>query len=220
MRKNQGFTLVELIVVLVILAILAAILMPALIGYIDKAKEKKYINDAKACLDATQACLVELYGKNGAVPEGVAVIPGSPINTDKNGDQDVSATGFADKVFNLVDLPGGERPYCFIIGVGSNCSKHNTYNKKVSEHDKYTVFYAFYKETEDAPNMYFYNNEWTNKNPRFYGSDSTTELFDGYNVVKTGPLKGKRIQYYMISNSTGKGTLDSSDFWTWLKKQN
>ena len=39
MRKdNKGFTLVELIVVLVILAILAAILVPALLGYIDKAK--------------------------------------------------------------------------------------------------------------------------------------------------------------------------------------
>ena len=37
--KNKGFTLVELIVVLVILALLAALLVPALLGYIDKAKE-------------------------------------------------------------------------------------------------------------------------------------------------------------------------------------
>lgn len=36
---KQGFTLVELIVVLVILAILAAILIPALTGYIQKARE-------------------------------------------------------------------------------------------------------------------------------------------------------------------------------------
>ena len=33
--KKGGFTLVELIVVLVILAILAALLIPALTGYID-----------------------------------------------------------------------------------------------------------------------------------------------------------------------------------------
>ena len=40
-KNKQGFTLVELIVVLVIRAILAALLVPALTGYIDRAKEKK-----------------------------------------------------------------------------------------------------------------------------------------------------------------------------------
>ena len=48
MRKNnQGFTLVELIVVLVILAILAAILVPALLGYIDRAKDNQDILNAR-----------------------------------------------------------------------------------------------------------------------------------------------------------------------------
>lgn len=39
-HKKNGFTLVELIVVLVILAVLAALLVPALTGYIDKARKK------------------------------------------------------------------------------------------------------------------------------------------------------------------------------------
>ena len=40
-NRKKGFTLVELIVVLVILAILAALLIPALTGYIDKARKSK-----------------------------------------------------------------------------------------------------------------------------------------------------------------------------------
>ena len=62
-NKDKGFTLVELIVVLVILAILAAILVPALMGYIDRAKEQKYIDEAKALMTATQAGIaVWVYG--------------------------------------------------------------------------------------------------------------------------------------------------------------
>ena len=38
-KNKRGFTLVELIVVLVILAVLAALLVPSLTGYIDKAKQ-------------------------------------------------------------------------------------------------------------------------------------------------------------------------------------
>jgi prepilin-type N-terminal cleavage/methylation domain-containing protein len=62
-NDNKGFTLVELIVVLVILAILAAILVPALLGYIDRAREKQYVLNAKSALTATQADLSSLYGK-------------------------------------------------------------------------------------------------------------------------------------------------------------
>ena len=62
-KNNKGFTLVELIVVLVILAILAAILVPALLGYIDRAREKQYVLNAKSCLTAAQAELSSLYGE-------------------------------------------------------------------------------------------------------------------------------------------------------------
>lgn len=41
LKDKKGFTLVELIVVLVILAILAALLIPTLTGYIDKANKER-----------------------------------------------------------------------------------------------------------------------------------------------------------------------------------
>ncbi len=65
-NNNKGFTLVELIVVLVILAILAAILVPALLGYIDKAREGQYAEEAHAILTAAQAYNTEQYAKNAA----------------------------------------------------------------------------------------------------------------------------------------------------------
>ena len=70
-RRNskKGFTLVELIVVLVILAILAAVAVPALLGYTDEAKEKKYIAEAKGALTATESMMSNVYN------DGLAVIP-------------------------------------------------------------------------------------------------------------------------------------------------
>lgn len=63
LKKNnkKGFTLVELIVVLVILAILAALLIPALTGYIDKAKQKNVIAETRQAVMAAQTILDEKY---------------------------------------------------------------------------------------------------------------------------------------------------------------
>ena len=60
-RNDKGFTLVELIVVLVILAILAAILVPALLGYIDRAREKQVTTNAEAALVAAQGKMAAAY---------------------------------------------------------------------------------------------------------------------------------------------------------------
>ena len=62
LKDKKGFTLVELIVVLVILAILAALLVPALTGYIDKAKEKSIEAKTRNIVMATQTLIDEKYG--------------------------------------------------------------------------------------------------------------------------------------------------------------
>lgn len=63
-NKKRGFTLVELIVVLVILAILAALLIPALTGYIDKSKKDQVIAETRMLHEAIQTEMVEIYGSN------------------------------------------------------------------------------------------------------------------------------------------------------------
>nr|WP_302663207.1 prepilin-type N-terminal cleavage/methylation domain-containing protein [uncultured Agathobaculum sp.] len=60
-RAKGGFTLVELIVVLVILAILAALLIPALTGYIDRAKEKSVIAETRSVVMAAQTLYDEEF---------------------------------------------------------------------------------------------------------------------------------------------------------------
>lgn len=62
LKEKKGFTLVELIVVLVILAILAALLVPALTGYIDKAKKKSIIAETRQVVMAAQTLVDEKYG--------------------------------------------------------------------------------------------------------------------------------------------------------------
>ncbi len=77
MKKNQkGFTLVELIVVLVILAILAAMLVPALLGYIDRARQGKYSEEMHSIYTAFQVVNDERYAK-GANPIAAGALDGT-----------------------------------------------------------------------------------------------------------------------------------------------
>lgn len=59
---KKGFTLVELIVVLVILAILAALLIPALTGYIDRSREEAIKAETRMIAMAVQTEAVTAYG--------------------------------------------------------------------------------------------------------------------------------------------------------------
>ena len=216
-KTNKGFTLVELIVVLVILAVLAAILTPALLGYIDEARSRRYFANAKTCFDAAQAMFSRQYGLNGEIKPGEALMPGTNrISTSHgNEDRDIVGSEFSKELLSLAGLPEGT-PYCFMVAVGSNA----TGVTNVSIVDKYTIYYAFYLESENAKPWYYYNGEWSTTNPRHNDSN---KIFSQQNVIQSPyPHAGLRLQYYLIAADkkiTDKypTTILSADFWKWLK---
>ena len=58
---QRGFTLVEVIVVLVILGILFSVIIPSMTGYINKAKEQKYVMEAQGVRQSIELYLLEEY---------------------------------------------------------------------------------------------------------------------------------------------------------------
>jgi len=130
-NDNKGFTLVELIVVLVILAILAAILVPALLGYIDEAKQKQIVLNGKSVYTAAQAVASEMYAK------GI-----EPANTlsDETGDDAPKGAGtwatYSAKIYKVADVASfGGKSYKIYIAF-----------KAGADHNKWTVDKVYYNQ--------------------------------------------------------------------------
>lgn len=123
-RKKGGFTLVELIVVLVILAILAALLIPALTGYIDRAKEKSVIAETRQAVMAAQTLADEAYAK---VSAGGSITAPTATNIASLAELESS------KISN-VTCDGGKIDTLTYTDKGKAC----TYDKD-AEGDKYSV---------------------------------------------------------------------------------
>ena len=166
---SKGFTMVELIVVLVIVAVVAAFLVPALLGFIDKGRESEYKAHAQAALSATQTALSDIYndGGNSYTPtkrENTRVLAGAPEST--------AFTIWTD------DVLWDGRTVAKEANIGS-----------------YTIIKAIYKENDNVY-MYYDGANWTKYDTEkdakkaavgLNGEDDTDTL--GNNVIFVWPYK-------------------------------
>lgn len=77
-KKNKGFTLIELMVVIVILGILAAIIAPRIIGRTDEAK----VTEAKVQISNLETALKLYKLDNGVYPsteQGIGALVDKPV---------------------------------------------------------------------------------------------------------------------------------------------
>ena len=126
LRARRGFTLVELVVVLVILGIAASFAVPALTGYIDTSKEKKAVSEAQACvmaatrLGAAQYAKVQQHNVNVPLNSGAGAAKDDTLdNWAPVGGQsapeitggDVALTeGSGQYLLHVTDAPAGSFP--------------------------------------------------------------------------------------------------------------
>ncbi len=145
-RNDKGFTLVELIVVLVILAILAAILVPALLGYIDKAKEKQITTNAEAAYVAAQAIMTERYGKENKTQLATAAVS---VTKSTTGDpvQNLAGIGADAYTYKAEYVKSGAYPSG---STATTADVHNWYTIKVFTYTEGEKMAVWYRNGSDA----------------------------------------------------------------------
>lgn len=225
-NSNKGFTLVEMIVVLVILAILAAVLVPVLLGYIDEAKNKDKVVTAKALMTAVQAEMTKCYAKyKGDGTFNASNFIGETVSKMSGSDDDPNLTGtkFTQRVFDKAGIT--ETPYLVLFYTKKYVTDNNIQNTVLSGNiselrDAFTVMSVVYWEKkEDKPIFFNFDTDTWDEGNLYtagiicrgkYKSKICIGVNNGYdaNMVLSGHKYDKTyVRIYVLWNKTGKSNI-------------
>lgn len=167
-KNRRGFTLVELIVVLVILAILASLLIPALTGYIDKARRDQVVSETRMLHEAVQTVAGEAYASNewGTIDGSgkpltslftVANKDGTYHTGNYKGQQSPTLKSRYDEIVKLAEVPSltdGDGSFVAVVDSKGavHCILYNTGRGLLGAYFRETGEYKVYEEQKNIDN--------------------------------------------------------------------
>ncbi len=202
-NRNSGFTLVELIIVLVILAILAALLVPSLLGFLDSARKRQDVVNAEALMRSIQAELSEEYGKS--------VSRFSSMSTDADifmyGSDEYK--GFIDRVYSKSGVE--KDPFLVIFYTYKVDGADYATASAEQKHKAFTcVSMVYWREKDSDPIYYdFMHRIWEKGSP--YSGDIVKR---GTNAIVSGPMKNEKLRVCILDGTSKRvtsGTRNSSE---------
>ncbi|WP_082189878.1 prepilin-type N-terminal cleavage/methylation domain-containing protein [Candidatus Stoquefichus sp. SB1] len=126
MKKNKkGFTLIEIIVVVVILAVLMAVAVPSVLKYVDEANDAKYITQARSAYTILNKEIVKAVVSAPNRTLSSADFEAIVENSDFSDLKDICAVSLPqlaaidgelpqdDELITIDNIP---KTYCFVIG--------------------------------------------------------------------------------------------------------
>lgn len=198
LKKKKGFTLVEVIVVLVILAVLIAIAVPSIFKYIDDAEDARILAQARPVLNASKAEAVKLYA------EGT-------LNTLPN-DEELHT-----KIIEIAEIDGQ------LIKIDLNKTKTSSGDFVVKIQDRY-VYYNDKKQTFEFVDGADYLNIIQKVNDALLTEDIKKEITgyfedrkNTYKLDSEGPNFGSKIKEKLAELGFDS---DAYSFRIWSKDNN
>lgn len=124
-KNKKGFTMVELIVVIVIILVLAAVLVPSLLRYIDKANQANTKADGATIMSEVQANVADTLGSADTTLTTIDPITVGDVTVTcvADGDFAIEDEGSGKVAQYVVDFTAGDT-YGDILRFGYQDAKH------------------------------------------------------------------------------------------------